>query len=128
MSDNSLSKIVHDVEYSSGPLARTELHAGGIFFCVLYEDVLIFRPNNVVEHDVRILDDWRPLDDEADSLVMRTTNATYGLDSKGNVSFKFPHARYTGLACDINPNWLAFNLFYIRTQWSDSRVYTLRDQ
>ena len=104
MPDNPLSKIVLDVEYSSGPRATSDLHAGGIFFCVLYEEVLVFRPNNVVERDVRILDNWRPLDDEADSLAERSATGTYGLNSRGYISCNFPHASYTGLACDINPN------------------------
>ena len=127
MPDNLLSKIMLDVEYSSGPRATSDLHAGGIFFCVLYEDVLVFRPNNTVELDVRILDNWRPLDDEADFLAKRSATGTYEINSKGYISCNFPHASYTGLACDINPDWLAFHLTYKKVNVCDSCVYRLRE-
>ncbi len=126
MAVNPLSQITLDAEYTSGPLATSDLHAGGIFFCVLYEEVLIFRPNNVVELDVRILDNWRPLDDEADFLSKRSATCSYGLNDREYLSCKFPHATYTGLPCDLNPDWLAFHLTYRYFDQCNSRVYTLR--
>ncbi len=126
MAVNPLSQITLDAEYTSGPLATSDLHAGGIFFCVLYEEVLIFRSNNVVELDVRILDNWNPLDDEADSLSKRSAIGSYGLNDRDYLSCKFPHATYTGLPCDLNSDWLAFHLTYTQVAQCNSCVYTLR--
>ncbi|QGQ26255.1 hypothetical protein F1728_27830 [Gimesia benthica] len=88
--------------------------------------MLIFRSNNVVELDVRILDNWNPLDDEADSLSKRSAIGSYGLNDRDYLSCKFPHATYTGLPCDLNSDWLAFHLTYTQVAQCNSCVYTLR--
>lgn len=126
MAVNPLSQITLDAEYTSGALATCDLHAGGIFFCVLYEKVLIFRSKNVVELDVRVLDNWTPLDDEADFLSKGSATGSYGLNDRDYLSCKFPHATYTGLPCDLNSDWLAFHLTYTQVAQCNSCVYTLR--
>lgn len=120
MNDNALARIVLDVEYVCGPLATTDLHAGGNFFCVLFEAVLIFRSGNVVEEELRVLDNWRPLDDEPASLM---TKGTWGLDGKGNVTCAFPDACFTGLPYESNPDWLAFHVYHKQSTQGEGRVY-----
>ena len=36
-------------KYTSGPLASTDLHAGGIFFCTPYVEHIEFLNNGIVE-------------------------------------------------------------------------------
>jgi hypothetical protein len=127
MAGNPLAKLTLDAEYTSGPLATTDIHAGGIFFCLLYEEVLVFRSNDVVELDIRVLDEWRAMDDEADVVRRNSATGTYGLDGKGFLNCRFPNANYTGLPCDMNPDWLAFHVYNDRLHGRGC-VYTLRDR
>lgn len=127
MSDDPRLLLTLSAEYASAPLATTDLHAGGIFFCVLYEEVLVFRPNNIVELSVRVIDNWRPFDDEQENLTSMSANGVYGLDGNGFLECDFPNVSFTGLPCKIRSDWLAFHVFDRVTARSKSRVYARRD-
>lgn len=111
MDTQRLNMLCESSPFATGPEATTDLHAGGNFFCVLYRRELVFHPNCEVELNYKILDNWCPLDDEAECLSSRSCRGTATIDSKGNLTITFPGIKFTGSECDNFPGHLAFNVY-----------------
>lgn len=47
--NNELMKIEINKKYQSSLIANTDLHAGGLFFCIIYQNQLEFFTNGKVE-------------------------------------------------------------------------------
>ena len=54
--------------YVRGPFATTDLHAGGVLFCVIYLDCLEFGADGRLRRYCEVLDESMRLDDEGDEL------------------------------------------------------------
>ena len=118
---SSLLKI--GVPYYTGPLAWTDLHAGGLFFCVIYRECLEFSTRGRVRRWCEVIDDSRSLDDEAE--VLRATNVvgSYRLNERGYLSCVFPDLELTGLPCDRMPEMLVFNAWRTKAQLPSGMVF-----
>ena len=126
MKTDPLSQLKLNAEYSTGPIATTDLHAGGNLFCVIYEEVLTFLEGGTVEIEFRILDNWRPSGSEAAELVELNSTGKYFINGKGCIKIEFPRFHMTGLPTDSKPNWLVFHLFRHESNTSGNRIYSLR--
>lgn len=97
-----------DVPYRTGPIALTDLHAGGIFFCVVYRECLQFDADGRVRRWSEVIDDSRAFDDEADRLREGEAAGTYRINGRGYLECKFRDLKLTGLTCERAPGLLAF--------------------
>ena len=125
MRTDPLSQLKLNAEYSAGPIATTDLHAGGNLFCVIYEEVLTFCEGGTVDIEFRILDNWRPLADEAANLVESNATGQYFVKN-GHIKIQFLNFQMIGLPTDSKPNWLVFHLFRHESNTSGNRIYSLR--
>jgi hypothetical protein len=120
----ALEQVVLDVPYHTGPLAWTDLHAGGLFFCVVYRECLRFSAGRRVRRWCEVIDDSRPFDDEPEQLRATDMVGTYRLNDRGYLECLFSDLELTGLPCEQAPELLAFNAFRARSGPSFSLVYT----
>ena len=56
-------KVELNKKYQSGLIANTDLHAGGLFFCIIYRNCLEFFENGKVELTKKVVDAFRPMDE-----------------------------------------------------------------
>jgi hypothetical protein len=113
-----------NVDYRSGQLAWTELHASGLFSCVVYEEVLRFSENGIVARHFSILDDSRAIAREEVAHLRRTAGAgRYSLGDRGYLEFEFSDAKYTGVTCEWPAGLLAFHVYHKETRLSYGRVF-----
>ncbi len=119
-----LKQCALDVPYCTGPMAWTDLHAGGIFFYVVYRECLQFSAGGRARRWCEVIDGSRPLDDEIERLQADDTTGSYRLSGRGYIECEFPGLLLTGLPCDQAPEILAFNAFRAGKGVSTSLVYT----
>jgi hypothetical protein len=120
----ALERLTLDVPYRTGPLAWTDLHAGGLFFCVVYRECLQFGGAGRVRRWCEVLDDSRPLADEAEQLRATDVVGSYRLGDRGYVCCAFPDLELTGLPCERAPDLLAFHAWRPGSGVSFSLVYS----
>jgi len=99
---NPIAKIQFDKAYKSGPKASTDLHAGGIFFCVPYEEIITFFENGKVEIKRRVIEYFRPMDgqSEIDEINNFKLVGTYKLSDR-----KYIECTFNNLSMIENNNW-----------------------
>jgi hypothetical protein len=108
---NPIEKIKFDKEYKSSPKASTDLHAGGIFFCVPYEEIITFYKDGKVEIKRSVIENFRPMDgqSEIDEINDFKLKGTYELSSKKYIKCKFEDFSMIGLPLEINQDILTFH-------------------
>lgn len=121
-----LTRLVFDAPYCSGPLAWTDLHAGGVFFCVVYRECLQFRAGGVVRRWCEVLDEARPFDDEPEQLRAAGGDGRYWINDRGYLVCTFPDLELTGLPCEQMPDLIAFHAWQSSPGLSFSLVYSRR--
>lgn len=110
--------------------ASTDLHAGGLFFCIIYQRCLQFFEHGRVELTNKIVDAFRPMD-SADVEMMKNFKVTgkYWFNERGYLVCEFPDVSltYTGVATEKNENILPFYIYNSNHKISGSIVYKLED-
>jgi len=114
MENSHLRTLCASSPFTTNIEASTDVHAGRNFFCVLYRGELVFRANGEVELNYRVLDNWRPLDDEAESLSERSTRGTVTIDSAGNLKITFPNMTFWGAAVQKFPRSSCFSRLWVQ--------------
>ena len=111
---NPIDKIQLNKEYKSGPHASTDLHAGGIFFCVPYEDIITFFENGKVEIKKRVIETFRPMDGQydIDAINHFKLTGTYELSDRGYINCTFEGFTMVGLPLEINQDILVFHCYH----------------
>lgn len=106
---NPIDQLVLDIPYCTGPLASTDLHAGGVFFCVTYREYIQFSDGGRVRRWREVIDDTHKFG-ESDVAEIRDFNVTgtYGLNNRNYLFCTFPDVKMTGLPCKPAPHLLAF--------------------
>lgn len=122
-----MDMVLFDRTYRTGPQATTELHAGGIFFHVLYEECLQFRADGQVRHWFEVMDGSCPLDDEAQQMSEVDETGTCAINQRGYLTCKLADFSYTGKPFGGRPGLLAFNVYNHASQHSFSCVYLAPD-
>lgn len=112
------------VTYRSGRQAWTDLHAGGLFFCIVYRECLRFGRHGLVWKWFEVIDDSWPLDDDQAKEFQRDrSKGKYRLTDRGYLEVVFPDLNLTGRPCEQARDLLAFHGFRPSTGTSFSLVY-----
>ena len=106
-----LQALAFDTPYRCGPQATTDLHAGGVFFCVVYAELLEFRRNGTVRRRCEVAEGARPLDDDDDDLRRVNESGSYRVNSRGYLEVSLPDRDLTGLLWPSAPELLAFHVY-----------------
>jgi hypothetical protein len=111
-------------KYLSGLTADTDLHAGGIFFCIIYRKCLLFLENGEVQLSNELEDAFRPMDDTDVRLIQDYHyKGRYFLNNKQNLECHFEEISLTltGQPTEKNPAIIAFHAYNKRlhSQWSE---------
>jgi hypothetical protein len=82
--------ICLNIEYKTGLLANTDLHAGGLLFCIVYETVIKFLDEVSVEMYYNVIDPISPMDN-SDVLTLQRyyQRGTYSYNQRGYLQCLF---------------------------------------
>lgn len=126
---NPIEKIQFNKEYISGPKASTDIHAGGIFFCVPYYEIITFFENGTVEITKRVIENFRPMNgqSEIDKINNFKWSGTYELTDRNYIECKFANFSMLGLPLKINEDILAFHCYRVTSGLQFGNVFKLSD-
>ena len=113
-------------KYLTGPIANTELHAGGLFFCIIYQNCLEFLSNGDVIFTKKIMYAFRPMDEnDVKHLEKYCITGKYYYNERGYLICDFEDLliQYTGLATENNPSIIPFHIYDKRFAGNRSEVY-----
>lgn len=111
--------------YATGPFARTDLHAGGIFFCVVYRDCIEFSDNGDARRWAEVMDGSRPFDNEVEEIRNDTETGAWHVNELGYIVCEFKSRTLTGLPCTEAKELIAFNGYRVLDKRSFGVVYAL---
>lgn len=111
---NPIEKIQFGKAYKSSPKAFTDLHAGGLFFCVPYEEIITFFQDGKVELKRSVIETFRPMDgpSEIDAINNFNRKGTFKLSDRKYIVCEFEDFSMVGLPLDINQDILAFHCYF----------------
>lgn len=105
---------------------NTDLHAGGIFFCIPYEESIIFYKNGKVEIKQRVIENFRPMDQQdLDRINNVRIIGTYRLNLRNYIECDFENFDLTGLPLSENKDIICFHTYDNRTNQPGSSIYKL---
>lgn len=110
--------------YQSQLIANTDLHAGGIFFGIIYRHCLLFTNDGQVIRTKHVIDPFRPMDPtDVKHLENYQITGTYYLNDRGYLICKFEEIQITltGMFTEKDPGTLVVHAFDSRLgkQWSE---------
>ena len=111
MDETTLRTLCELSPFVTGPSATSDLHAGGVFFCVIYRRELTFHPNRLADLNFHVLDNWRPSGGEVQDLNSKSCSGKVTSNSRGYIEISFPNMQFTGCECDNLSRHLAFHIF-----------------
>lgn len=117
-------------KYQSGLIANTDLHAGGLFFCIIYQNQLEFFENGKVELTKKVLEALRPMDEnDVKHLQNFKIVGHYSFNDRGYLVCKFEDLfwTFTGLSSEKDSSIIAFNIYDSRLQNRWGEVYKLEE-
>ena len=109
------------------PISTSELHAGGIFFSIIYEESLKFELDSSVTLNRKVIDEFRPMD-KADVDMIENTHLSGRLvtNSRGYLEIEFEDFRFIGAKVDSQVDMYSFNIWNKLSKSSYSRIYYMR--
>lgn len=115
--------LILDHPYLSGYNASTDLHAGGIFFCILYKNSIVFHEGGKVTLTHTDIHPVRPMDDfDVERIKNHQNEGTYTFNQRGYLECHFTvgetNITYTGMIIETHPGILAFNVYNSKGQSS----------
>jgi hypothetical protein len=120
---NAIDILTIDRPYRTGPMALTDLHAGGVFFCIVYAECLQFSADAKVRRWREVIDASRPFDNEEKEMREFNEVGSFQINGRGYLTCQFPSLLLTGLPCRDADGLLAFNAWYKSSQQSTGLVY-----
>lgn len=123
-------KIELKRKYLSSLTADTDLHAGGLFFCIIYQNCLEFFENGKVELSKKLVDAFKPMDDQnVRYLENYKIIGRYSFNSKGYLVCEFEDIflSFTGLSTEKDSTIIPFHVFNSRFSHVSSEVYQLEN-
>ena len=108
---NPINIIQFDKVYKSSPKASTDLHAGGVFFCVPYEEMIKFSKRGKVVITRKVIETFRPMDGqhEIDQINNFKLKGKYTSSSGNYIRCNFDNFTMIGLPLELNHNILTFH-------------------
>ncbi len=120
---NPIEMLTMNRPYQTGAMASTDLHAGGIFFCIVYAECLQFGSNSQVRRWCEVIDDSRTFDSEGREMREFNEIGSFQLNDRGYLICEFPSLVLTGLPCKNAKGLLAFNAWHKTAKRSNGLVY-----
>lgn len=123
-------KIELNKKYLSSLIANTDLHSGGLFFCIIYQNCLQFLENGNVELTKKIFDSFRPMDEnDVKHLENYKIIGKYYYNDRGYLicEFKDLFWTFTGLATEKNSSIIPFFIYDSRLSNRWSEVYQIEE-
>lgn len=120
---NALDMLTMDKPYRTGAMASTDLHGGGVFFCIVYAECLQFSSNSQVRRWCEVIDDSRPFDNEGQEMREFSEVGSFQINDRGYLTCEFPSLLLTGLPCRDAKGLLAFNAWHKTSKRSNGLVY-----
>jgi hypothetical protein len=121
-------KIYFKKKYLSGMLANTDLHAGGVFFCIIYQNALEFFENGKVELTKKVIDAFRPMDgNDVSYLENYKIIGKHYFNSRGYLVCEFEDLflTFTGVQAEKDNSMLPFYIYDSRLSKNWSEVYKI---
>lgn len=116
--------LILDQPYVTGPMASTDLHAGGVFFCAVYRECLQFSEGGRVRWWRELLDTSRPFHQDLEEFRKFSMDGSYSLNDRDYLVCKFPSMELTGLPCRDASTLIAFHVGYpLDKTHEESRVF-----
>ncbi len=117
-------KVELGKKYLSSLMANTDLHAGGIFFCIIYQNCFEFNPDGKVILTKKVVDDFRPMDiQDVKHLENYKIEGEYFYNDRNYLicDFKDLCLIYTGLSTEKNSDIIPFHVYDTRLlkQWGE---------
>ncbi len=111
-------------KYLSGLMANTDLHAGGLFFCIIFQNCLEFNDNGRVILTKKVIDAFRPMDpQDVKHLENYKIEGEYFYNDRGYLicNFKDLFLQFTGLQTEKNKTIIPFHVYDSRllNRWSE---------
>ncbi|HMI62108.1 MAG TPA: hypothetical protein VK518_14410 [Puia sp.] len=120
--------LVIDEKYLTGPIANTDLHAGGLFFAIIYKKSLVFSGNEVVVISRELVEPFRPMDDQdVDTIKNYHFTGRYFFNSREYLECHFEEIglMLTGLPVAKHSGMLVFHVYDKHTQRQWGEVFEL---
>lgn len=124
-------KLEFNKNYLSSLIANTDLHAGGLFFCILYQNCLEFFENGKVELSKKVIDAFRPMDEnDIRHLENYKIVGNYLFNDRGYLVCEFEDLflKFTGLATEKDSTIIPFFIYDIRLSNRWSEVYKIENE
>ncbi|RYU96693.1 hypothetical protein [Emticicia agri] len=121
-------KIELNRKYLSSLKADTDLHSGGLFFCIIYQNCLEFFENGKVEYTKKLVDAFKPMDDiDIKHLENYKIIGEYSYNQRGYLKCEFEDIflSLTGLPTEKDPTIIPFHVYNERFSRSSGDVYHL---
>jgi hypothetical protein len=124
-------KIELNKKYLSSLMANTELHAGGLFFCILYQNCLEFFEIGKVVLTKNLVDDFRPMDEnDIRHLENYKIVGKYSFNDRGYLVCEFEELflTFTGQATEKDSTIIPFFIYDSRLSKRWSEVYKIESK
>ena len=119
-------KIELNKKYLSGLKAHTDLHAGGLFFCIIYQNCLEFFESGEVAFTKKLIDAFKPMDaHDVSAIENYNMIGEYFFNDKGYLECKFEFLELTGLPTEKDQSIIPFHAYDSRWPNSWSEVYKI---
>ena len=121
-------KIEFNRKYRSSLIANTELHAGGLFFCIIYQNQLEFFENGKIELTKRVVNPLRPMDEnDVKHLENYKIIGKYSFNDRGYLICVFEDLflTYTGFSTSKNEGVIPFHIYDSRLSKHWSEVFQI---
>lgn len=116
--------------YLSTLIANTDLHAGGLFFCIIYQNCLEFFDDGSVVFTKRVVDAFRPMDDtDIRHIENFKIIGKHYMNDRGYLLCEFQDLflTFTGLATEKDKSMIPFHIYDRRLSNRWSEVYKIED-
>ncbi len=125
---HQISRMKIDKNYQSELIVSTDLHAGGIFFCVIYVNCLSFQENGEVVLTKKVKNALRPMDpNDVKQIENYKSIGVYHRDQNGYWICDFPEIfiSLTGVPTTDKADVIVFHAFdkRLNKQWGE--LYTV---
>ena len=113
--------------YSTGHIAITDIHAGGILFGYIYKERLTFLDGANVLKNYSIFDTFTQMENESESKAKESSRGSYLINNRGLIECEFEDCSMYGGFSKRDSDVLMFDVNYKNPKRRASAVYLLSE-